>query len=371
MKTTTQQCFKSAYALYVWQERNCQKCKKAVCYNQKTGKMPQYRCAVQRQIEGQQLGDVEINQRTFDAVQESKCKYFVTDVEQPEILNFSKGESLVTAGVYLATATKPQPVIQDKKPKEKIHDATLMRMAMESGISLNALEEAEKRMFETIKKNGFLPPTSLDEARFRQQMRNDTQKMLDTFTWQENMMIAFVPLIISRIAWWYAEKVMKYCADHRIQEVKKLGRSIKDLRQRYIDDLRKDLDLKHINNVETQAMKFIDECSRDFQLLWFQVNGAIKNEYPDMPYSDMRTDAWCGVLMVDFLKRHNADMDKVIAAKMGQSTSITNPHMVSLATLLDAYLPQGFILKDERRQIGLCIRVLANRIRTIDFELTD
>ena len=202
-------------------------------------------------------------------------------------------------------------------------------------------------------------------------MRNDTQKMLDTFTWQENMMIAFVPLIISRIAWWYAEKVMKYCADHRIQEVKKLGRSIKDLRQRYIDDLRKDLDLKHIYNVETQAMKFIDECSRDFQLLWFQVNGAIKNEYPDMSYSDMRTDAWCGVLMVDFLKRHNADMDKVIAAKMGQSTSITNPHMVSLATLLDAYLPQGFILKDERRQIELCIRVLANRIRTIDFELTD
>lgn len=370
MKTTTQQCFKNAYALYVWQERNCQKCKKAVCYNQKTGKMPQYRCAIQRQIEGQQLGDVEINQRTFDAVQESTCKYFVPDAEQPEILNFSKGKSFVTAGVCPATVTKTQPVIQDKKSKGRIHDATLMHMAIENNIPISDLEEAEKRMFETISKKGFMPPI-FDEVRFRQQMRNDTQKMLDTFTWQENMMIAFVPLIISRIAWWYAEKVMKYCADRRIQDVKKLGRAIKDLRQRYIDDLRKDLDFKHINNVETQAMKFIDECSKDFQLLWFQVNGAIKKEYPDMPYSDMRTDAWCGVLMVDFLKRHNTEMDKIIAAKMGQSTSITNPHMASLATLLDAYLPQGFVLKDERQQIELCIRVLANRIRMIDFELTD
>lgn len=285
MKTTTQQCFKSAFGFCLWQESNCQQCKKSVCYNMKLKRVP------------------------------------------------------------------------------------LMRLASENHIPVEDMEAAERRMFETIAKTGSLPPF-VDEARFRQQMRDDTQVMLETFTWEENMMIAFVPLIISRVAFWYAERVMKYCADHRIQEVKKLGRAIKELRTRYIDGLRKDLDFQHINNVETQALRFTDEYAWDFQVLWFQVNGAIKREHPDLAYSDMRTDAWCGVLMVDFLKRHNAEMSKIIAAKMGSSATITNPCLLSLATLLDAYLPKDFKIADSK-QIDLCFRVLANRIREIKFELTD
>lgn len=89
-----------------------------------------------------------------------------------------------------------------------------------------------------------------------------------------------------------------------------------------------------------------------------------------MEYQDMRTDAWCGVMMVEFLKQHNRAMDKIIAEKMGASTSITNPCMVSLATLLDAYMPAGFKIQDTR-QIDLCLRVLANKVREIDFEVVE
>ena len=86
--------------------------------------------------------------------------------------------------------------------------------------------------------------------------------MLETFTWDENMMIAFVPLVISKIAWWYAEKVMKYCADHRISEVKKLGRAIKEVRTKYIDDLRKDLDFAHINVRRCSLSRNTSEISK-------------------------------------------------------------------------------------------------------------
>lgn len=368
MKTTTQQCFKSAYDLYLWQSANCEQCKKSVCYNQKLKRMPQYRCAVQQQIEGQQMGEDEVNQRTFDAVQGKQCQFFVPKVEQPEILDFSKGECVV---VKEEPKPEPEPMEQPKEaPKPTVHDATLLRMSMGKNIPIEELEAAEKRMFEAIAKNGTLPPMLHKEMEFRKQVKDDTQKMLETFTWDENMMIAFVPLVISRIAWWYSEKVMKYCADHRISEVKKLGRTIKEVRTKYIDELRKDLDFAHINNVERQAMQFVEEYKRDFQIFQLQVNAAIKREYPDMEYIEMRTDAWCGVLMVDFLKQHNNAMDKIIAAKMGQSTSITNPRMVALAGLLDAYLPAGFKIKDTK-QIDLCLRVLANMVRNIDFEVVE
>ena len=261
--------------------------------------MPQYRCAVQQQIEGQQMGESEVNQRTFDAVQGKQCQFFVAKVEQPEILDFSKGECVV-----VKDEPKPEPPQEQPKetPTPTVHDATLLRMSMEKNIPIEELEAAEKRMFETIAKKGALPPMVSREMDFKQQVKDETRQMLETFTWDENMMIAFVPLVISKIAWWYAEKVMKYCADHRISEVKKLGRTIKEVRTKYIDDLRKDLDFAHINNVERQAMQFVEEYKRDFQIFQLQVNAAIKREYPDMEYQDMRTDAWCGVMMVEFLK---------------------------------------------------------------------
>lgn len=336
--------------------------------------MPQYRCAVQQQIEGQQMGENEVNQRTFDAVQGKKCQFFVPKVEQIEILDFSKGESICRDEApqepkQQETPTPP-PTTPQEKPKATVHDATLLRMSMEKNIPIEELEAAEKRMFEAIAKNGVLPPMASREMEFKQQVKDETRQMLETFTWEENMMIAFVPLVISKIAWWYAEKAMKFCADNRIQEVKKLARAIKEIRQRYINDLRKDLDLAHINNVETQAMQFIEEYKRDFQIMQIQVNQAIKREYPDIEYIEMRTDAVCGITMIQFLKKHNRDMDKVIAQKMGASKSITNPCMVSLETLLDAYLPTGFKIQDTR-QIDLCVRVLANRVREIDFEVVE
>ena len=120
------------------------------------------------------------------------------------------------------------------------------------------IKAAEKRMFDTIWNNEIAPnvgnaiknvQASMSEARFKELARRDAQTMLDTFTWEENMMIAFVPLIISKVAWVYAEKALKYCADNRISEFKKLGRSIKELRQKYLDVLRLDLDFTHIHRV--------------------------------------------------------------------------------------------------------------------------
>lgn len=75
-------------------------CKKAVWYNQRLKKMPQYRCAVQRQIEEQSAGEECVTDRTYNATREKHCPFFKPkdeNVEQKaEVLDFSKGESLIS-----------------------------------------------------------------------------------------------------------------------------------------------------------------------------------------------------------------------------------------------------------------------------------
>ena len=363
MKTTSQQCFSNGTNMMIWQERNCCQCKKAVFYNTKLGRMPQYRCAIQKQIEGQANGELEINQRSFDATQGKECPFFKNNEETdvlsvPNYENFAKGESLVKV-------TKESAVNEPKSTEKEVFVKIGNDLVPEK-----EAKEAEKRMFATIQEKmnkGELPPVFTEEQ-FREDVNNGVQEMLESFTWKENMMISFIPLLIANIAWTYTDKVLQFCVENRISEVKKLGRTVKEVRQRYMNTLKKDLDPAHIANIEEQTNKFMTESSKNFTIFWFTVNGAIKLEYPDAEYTELMTDAFCGYLMIDFLRQHNKRMDKLIASKMGQSNSIMHPDMVALQRLLDAYLPEGFEVKD-RCKIDLALKIIGMSLENIDFEI--
>ena len=349
MKTTSEQIFANSMQMMLWQEKNCCRCTKAI----NTSKATVYRCALQRDIECQQNGR-HINERSYKLIKGvDVCPLIKLKDSKTQMLDaheFAKG--------------KP---IEQPKPKAKVVTRTF---------SVEEIKAAEKKVLDNIWERDIVPNLNnaiktmrpMSEANFKTIVRRDTQTMLNTFTWDENMMIAFVPLIISKVAWVYAEKAVKYCTDNRISEFKKLGRSVKELRQQYIDVLRLDLDYSHINCIETQTLQFMDECNYDLAILWYQVNQYIKTNAPDMPYDTMRTDAAVAVMMVRYLKAHNRRMDAIIAAKMGQSNSIDNPQMRSLEKLMMQYFPKDFKL-ETNTNLDLCGKIFAKNLSKIEFEV--
>lgn len=382
---TTEPCFKSAMGLMMWQENNCLQCKKAVWYNQRLQRMPQYRCAIQKQIEAQAAGEMEINERTYKATRSNVCPMLKGAEEEQassEVLDFSRGESMIETAV-----TKEEPVeasTPEKQPcptttkkaeqaKETIrhdarHDAALLKLSMETGMDYDALKEAERKMYEAVESGEIIPPI-FQEAKFKKEVKSDVEKMLHTFTWKENMMIAFVPLVISHLAWIYTEKVLRYCADHRISETIKLGRAVKHIRDEYNSMLRKDLDAKHIGRIYEQTEQFHEHYANDFVILWFCVDAAFLKQYPDVAYREMRVDAYIAMLMCRFLVAHNKRMDKIIEAKMGFSQSIKDPNIDKLETCLDAYC--GDFVIENTPNIDACMRILEKNINEIDFEIDD
>lgn len=381
MKKTKEPCFSNGTEFMVWQDENCLQCKKAVWYNEKLDRYPQYRCAVQKQIEGQAVGIDEISQRTYEAAHQRRCPFFKSKAEEKpkeEVLDFSKGESLFNKlplfndiehdrNIEHATAEQTPTAEPKVKQAEQI-DTALLKLSRETGVAYDALKEAERRMFETITAKAQLPPI-FQEQKFKGQVKSDVRNMLETFTWKENMMIAFVPLVISHLAWMYADKVMKYCADNRIPETIKLSRAVKHVRQEYLDSLRVDLNSAHIRRIEEQTEQFFTLYAHDFTILWWCVNGMYKKQFPDCDLKDMKTDAFIGVLMCRFLVEHNKRMDKVIQAKMGNGQSIKNPYMDKLETCLDAYCGNQVIECDDN--INACMKILEKNINEIDFEVED
>ena len=63
------------------------------------------------------------------------------------------------------------------------------------------------------------------EATFKKMMEKDVELMLGTFTVQENMQMAFTPLIVAAIVWIYAYKARNYAVEHKLDgDFKKLTR---------------------------------------------------------------------------------------------------------------------------------------------------
>ncbi len=383
---TTERCFNSDISMMAWQERNCLQCKKAVWYNQRLHRMPQYRCAIQKQIEAQASGELEINERTYKATRNDICPMLKGEEKEQastSVLDFSKGESMVENAMPQdkeAEASTPEepkcpPIVPrvEEQPKEKTssctnHDAALLKLSMETGMDFDALKEAERKMQEAITSGKMVSPL-LQEAKFKKEVKSDVEKMLQTFTWKENMMIAFVPLVISHLAWIYTEKVLHYCADHRISETIKLGRAVKHIRDEYNNMLRKDLDAKHIGRIYEQTEQFHEHYANDFVILWFCVDAAYLKQYPEVAYREMRVDAFIAMLLCRFLVAHNKRMDKIIEAKMGFSQSIKDPNIDKLETCLDAYC--GDYVIESTPNIDACMRILEKNINEIDFEIDD
>ena len=364
MKLTNERIFAKDTDMMFWQQDNCTQCAKAVWYNARLGRCPKHNCALQRDMEAQAGGEMEINERSFRMLHGVKrCPLFKAMGATPD-----DATTVIDAHDFAKGKPIEQPK-QEETPKKEVAQT----------FSEAEIKAAEKRMFDTIWDKEIAPDVSnaiknvqapISEARFKELAHMDAQTMLDTFTWEENMMIAFVPLIISKVAWVYAEKALKYCADNRISEFKKLGRSIKELRQKYLDVLRLDLDFTHIHRIESQTLQFMDECNYHLTILWYQVNQYIKNHAPEMPHDIMRTDAAVAMLMARYLKAHNKSMDAIIAAKMGRSQSIDNPQMIALEKLLMQYFPADFKL-ETNANLDLCGKIFANNLSKIEFELTN
>ena len=361
MKATTERIFANDIQMMLWQEKNCCRCTKAI----NTSKATVYKCALQRDMECQQKGLWQINERSVKLVKGVD----VCPLMKPKETIIPCVDAPVIDAHEFA---KGKPIEQPKQeaPKKEVTQT----------FSDAEIKAAEKRMFDTIWNNEIAPnignaiknvQASMSEARFKELARRDAQTMLDTFTWEENMMIAFVPLIISKVAWVYAEKVLAYCAEHRLSEYKKNGRVVKMLRQEYIDTLCKDLDRRHVRHIETQTEQFMDEINHHLTILWLQANTYIKNAAGyDMTHDTMRTDAMVAILMVRYLKAHDNKMNAIIEAKMGHSESITNPQMIDLEGLMKAYLPKGFVV-GTNYQLDLCAKIFENSLSKIEFDITD
>lgn len=259
------------------------------------------------------------------------------------------GKSYICKGV--STLKDGTTVVEIAHPKKK--KATLR---------VNALRFDWQILTEEIKM----------ERAFKEGVKQDTERMMKAFTKREHIQMAFIPLIFADLAFHYADRCRRYAADNRIEILKKLGRAYDDLKRSYQDQVNKDLDIKHQRQVSHEMKRFMSEYSNDFTIMWYSINSEFKREMPDYPYSDMRTDAICGIQMIDLLYENNKNMDKLIAERLKEKRqSIHDPKIDALRSILDAYAGEVGQFDYKNENVELAKNIILRRVNEIEFNITN
>ena len=79
MKTTTDPMFSNGSEFSGWQYHNCDRCQKSSKYNPKTDSYSQYRCSIQRDIDAQVIGCMDVSIRSYKVTQLSECQHIQTE----------------------------------------------------------------------------------------------------------------------------------------------------------------------------------------------------------------------------------------------------------------------------------------------------
>lgn len=207
------------------------------------------------------------------------------------------------------------------------------------------------------------------EQDFQREVIINTKQLYNSFTFQEQMEIAFFPLVITEIAWRYAYKVLDEAAAHKINETVKLSRAVRELRKKYLDDLKIDLDSRHLSTLNRAVDEFLDNNAIEFTKLYFSVNNEVKRIDAEIKYKELRTYAYISLAMIDALRRHNKSMNDVIAERLSTNTrmrSILVPARTSvLGDCMEAFLsPLRYV---NILHVDTAIKIILNKIRMSEF----
>jgi hypothetical protein len=207
------------------------------------------------------------------------------------------------------------------------------------------------------------------EADFQRSVTTDTRAIIERMTTEEQMNIAFVPLIISHLAWVYADKALDIARREKVAELKPLSRKVKELRTDYIHMLQGDLNAMHIRGIEDETERFLNLCNYDFTVFYYTVNNEVKRVAPELQYNEIITYAFISVLMVRALRHHNNEVNALLLERLGpDKESVTNPFLVALETLMLA-CTNGCPLKLDGQLVQLCMNIFYNNLNRIEFNI--
>lgn len=190
------------------------------------------------------------------------------------------------------------------------------------------------------------------------------QKLREALTAQEKVQLAFIPLILGGTAWHYADDVAEYVRTNRIEQYKSISRKLRALRSEWREYRDTCFNAAEINATEDLTEQFKEAFARDFLILYFTINQAIKKCFPDTPHQEMKTNAYAATLLAKTVNQFQLGHIARVRERTGLELKLYDRYMLALEIFMRNYT--GFdSLPDEQGHLETCMKILRNNTERI------
>lgn len=193
------------------------------------------------------------------------------------------------------------------------------------------------------------------------------EDMLEQFSVEEAVRIAYIPIILTKAAFQFADFIRRQCVEQRLAYVKE-SRAIRQALHDYERETLGQVNAGVMDTLEKQVGHFFEEAGTNVQTLWYVVNSELKKRYPELSSYDLLTNIYVCVSILDYVRRFESSADHIIRQRTGMPyASVQN---CQSADIRNACLSIADRYKVERTDmINLAIRVIALKIDAMVVEV--
>ena len=160
----------------------------------------------------------------------------------------------------------------------------------------------------------------------------------------------FITLVAVDLAWVYVDRILNYCAAHKLIDTQKLSRQIRVLRSDYNAYLDRVFDPRHKILVQSACNDFAETFSYDLTVMSCTLaNAMYKQHGADVPHDSMRIDALCCVVL--------------LRALLNMREMVYLPGLKELERLVMGYC--GPYVLDLTYNVENCRKIMAKRLAEV------
>ena len=168
----------------------------------------------------------------------------------------------------------------------------------------------------------------------------------------------FISLVAADLVWQYVDKILRYCADHKLSAYQKRSRSVRALRDEYNAFLDRNFNPKHKEIVRWALLDFGDHFRYELTVMSCTLANEMYHKHNGKPidHDSMRIDALSSVTL--------------LRALFSMQDVVYLPKLHELEKLISGYNAPYDI--DLTRNVELCRKTMATRLESVpEMEVTE
>lgn len=185
-------------------------------------------------------------------------------------------------------------------------------------------------------------------------------QIMDKFTTEEALRIAYIPIILSKAAFEYAQFVTRMCAELRLpfkQQVRVIKQSIAEYKRTEIGNIRPEL----LERLEMQVECFFEQADDDVDNLWSIIRQELVSKYSELPHISLFVNIYVCVSLLDYVCQFEESANQIIQKRTNTPYSnYTNVHCIHIRNACLAIAEKYKITKTDIIKTG--IRSIANKV---------